>query len=148
MLYVFKDGSGFQAFPAPGINSKPYIEVSGSDEGRLLAGEPYRVNATMNVVEFPPLEEVEAERAAEALEAERAAMVVSRFQARAALMGSGLLATADAAIQGADEMAKLAWADAQEFRRNSPLVAAIAAQLGMDEIQLDYLFRQAANIEA
>ncbi len=148
MLYVFKDGSGFQAFPAPGINSQPHIEVSGADEDRLLAGEPYRVNATMNVVEFPPLEEVEAEQAAAALEAERAAMVVSRFQARAALMGSGLLATADAEIQAADEMAKLAWADAQEFRRNSPLVAAIAVKLGMDEIQLDYLFRQAANIEA
>lgn len=84
----------------------------------------------------------------QALAQERESMIVSRFQARAALLGAGLLATADAAIQGADEVAKLAWSDAQEFRRNSPLVAAIAAQLGLTDTQLDDLFRQAATIEA
>ncbi|MDG5498978.1 hypothetical protein [Marinobacter sp. BGYM27] len=82
------------------------------------------------------------------LDIERSRMIVSRFQARAALYGAGLLANADAAIQGADDLAKLAWNDAQEFRRNSPLVAAIAAELGITDLQLDDLFRQASIIEA
>lgn len=148
MIYVFKDGSGYQQFPEPNASTAPYIEVTGDDEARILAGDPYNVDAAQNMVTFPTPEEVEAERAAAELEAERARMVVSRFQARAALHGAGLLASAESAIAGADELAQMAWQDAQEFRRNSPTVAAIAGSLGLTEAQLDDLFRQAATIEA
>lgn len=99
-----------------------------------------------NVVwEVPPTEE---EKAAMALERERAGMVVSRFQARAALLQAGLLEQAEAAVAESDVIAQLAWADAQEFRRNSPTVATMSAKLGMTDDQLDELFRQAATIEA
>lgn len=74
--------------------------------------------------------------------------VVSRFQARAALHLAGILSAAETAIQNADELSKIAWADAQEFRRSSPLVAAVALELGLTESDLDDLFRQAAGIEA
>lgn len=84
----------------------------------------------------------------EALEQERATMVVSRFQARAALFNAGFLAAAESAISGASDLAQLAWQDAWEFRRNSPTVAAIAGTLGLTDTQLDDLFRQAATIEA
>ena len=44
-------------------------------------------------------------------------------------------------------LAKLAWADAQEFKRNSPTVLSLSASLGLTEAQLDELFTTAASIE-
>jgi hypothetical protein len=73
---------------------------------------------------------------------------VSRFQARAALLQSGLLATAESAIQDADAMTQMVWADAQEFRRASPTVAAIAGVLSLTDSEVDDLFRLAITIKA
>jgi hypothetical protein len=73
---------------------------------------------------------------------------VSRFQARAALLQSDLLETAEAAIQNGDAITKLVWADAQEFRRASPTVAAIAGVLSLTDSEVDDLFRLAITIEA
>ena len=91
---------------------------------------------------------VDPDYAAEVLEAERAKMVVSRFQAKAALSVAGLLAGAEAAVAGADAMTQLAWAEAIEFRRNSPTIAALAGALSLTDTDLDDLFRAAALIEA
>lgn len=76
--------------------------------------------------------------------------VVSKFQAKAALRGAGLLAQVEQmmADPAADPLAVLAWADAQEFRRNSPTVLAMGAALGLDAAALDALFITAAGIEA
>jgi hypothetical protein len=76
--------------------------------------------------------------------------VVSKFQAKAALMGAGLLEQVETmmADPAADPLAVLAWTDAQEFRRASPTVAAMAAALGLDDAALDALFTTAAGIEA
>ena len=76
--------------------------------------------------------------------------VVSRFQARAALLLAGLLDDVEAlmAAPGTPALAKLAWADAQEFKRNSPTVQAMAAAIGLTEAQLDELFTNAAGIDA
>jgi len=83
--------------------------------------------------------------------------VVSRFQARAAMMGAPasdpafphLLAQMDAMVQAAgDPFAALAWAEAIEFRRDSPTVTALAAGAGIDEAALDSLFIAAAQITA
>lgn len=84
----------------------------------------------------------------EALAAERAAMVCSRFQARAALHAAGLLAQVETAVAAADEFTKIAWADAVEFRRNSPTIAALSGAVGMTDTQIDDLFRAAMQIEA
>lgn len=73
---------------------------------------------------------------------------VSRFQARAALFDAGLLAQVEDMMADAPMLAKLAWTDAQEFRRTSPTVAAMAQALGLDEAALDALFFAAAAIEA
>lgn len=77
-------------------------------------------------------------------------MVVSRFQAKAALSLVGLLETVEAAMASptADPIIKLAWTDAREFRRSSPSIAAMAAQFGWSEAQLDQLFLAARGIEA
>lgn len=82
------------------------------------------------------------------LEVERAGMVVSRFQARAALLMAGLLDDVEKAISGASPLARLVWSDATEFRRNSPTIAELASALELDDETLDDLFRTAAGIVA
>ena len=148
MIYLFKDGSGYQQFPEPAPGSSPYLEVTGTTEQRILNGDRYRLVSNGEVIEFPAQAEIDAEDAAAALAAERASLVVSRFQARAALLQNNLLDTASGAIAQADAMSQLAWEDAQEFRRNSPLVISIGGALSLTDEQLDDLFRLAKTIEA
>jgi hypothetical protein len=76
--------------------------------------------------------------------------VVSRFQARAALYQAGLLEQVETVMAdpATDMLAKLAWADAQEFKRSSPTIAAFSQQIGLTDEQIDELFKQAAQIDA
>lgn len=76
--------------------------------------------------------------------------VVTRFQARAALHLAGLLTTVESLMTDpqTDMLARLAWQDAQEFRRQSPTMLSMAATLGLTDAQLDALFTTAAGIEA
>ena len=74
--------------------------------------------------------------------------VVSRFQARAALHIHGVLAEVEAMIQSADPIAQMAWADAQQFERQSPTIAAIAQALGWADEFVDELFIAAGGIVA
>ena len=85
---------------------------------------------------------------ADTLAAERATMIVSRFQAKAALLAAGLLPNAEAIVAGADAVTQLAWAEAVEFRRNSPTITALSGALGLTDTGLDDMFRAAALIEA
>lgn len=75
---------------------------------------------------------------------------VTRFQARAALHLAGLLPSIEAlmADENTPALAKLAWTDAQEFKRTSPTIATMAAALGLTSEQLDQLFITAAEIDA
>ena len=73
---------------------------------------------------------------------------VSMFQARAALLAAGLYEAVDAAIQQAGGVNLVAWEYATEVRRDSPMVQAMAQQLGLTDEQVDDLFRQAAAITA
>jgi len=84
----------------------------------------------------------------EELRAVRSTMVVSRFQAKAALLSAGLLAPAEALVAGSDALTQLAWAEAIEYRRDSPAIAALAGALGLTETDLDDLFVAAAGITA
>lgn len=75
---------------------------------------------------------------------------VTRFQARAALHLAGHLQQIEALMSAPemDMLARLAWQDAQEFRRTSPTVAAMAQALGLTDAQVDQLFITARGIEA
>jgi hypothetical protein len=87
---------------------------------------------------------------AETIDEWRSRAVVSRFQARAALHEAGKLAEVEA-LMSADTtpvLARLAWQDAQEFRRNSPTVLSMGEALELSPEDLDALFRAAALIEA
>lgn len=76
----------------------------------------------------------------------RVTAVVSRFQARVAMLDAGILADVEASLAGAGVLAQMAWAEATEFRRNSPMIAEIAAGLGLSPEQVDDLFRAAAAV--
>jgi hypothetical protein len=76
--------------------------------------------------------------------------VVTMRQARLALLGAGLLAQVNAAIAampGAEgDAARIEWEYAQEVRRDSPLVAALLAALGLTDEALDNLFTEGAKL--
>lgn len=81
--------------------------------------------------------------------------VVSRFQGREAMWqtphgNATLFEAAEAIINHPDtpDMYRRAWADLQEFRRDSEMLAAIATQLGLTQQQIDELFILAASINA
>lgn len=83
---------------------------------------------------------------------------VTRFQARAALLStpslhddfSNMLDEVEAfmASDVVDPLARLAWTDAQEFKRNSPTILALAPLLDLNDNDLDLLFIAAAGIDA
>ena len=86
-------------------------------------------------------------RLASSLSDERSMMVVSRLQARAALHLAGRLGEVTAMVATSNDfMLQLAWSDAQEFRRNSPTIAAMAAGLNMTDEAIDDLFRAGSAI--
>ena len=88
-----------------------------------------------------------AAHAAAVLTAEHAGMKVSRLQAKIAMMQAGVLAAVEAAVAAADPAVQMAWADAIEFRRFSPTILALSAQIGLTDTQLDDLFRAAALVD-
>jgi hypothetical protein len=75
---------------------------------------------------------------------------VTRFQAKAALLGAGLLEQVEAymALHDTPMVTKLAWTDTQDFERASPTVAGLSALLGLTSEQVDELFVTASSISA
>ena len=74
---------------------------------------------------------------------------VTRFQARAALLQTGLLDAVEAAVAAAeDPLIAIAWADTTVWPRTSPTIAALAAAVGISDAEIDQLFITAAQISA
>ena len=75
---------------------------------------------------------------------------VTMRQARLALLGAGLLAGVDAAIDSLPspqkEVARIEWEYATEVQRSSGLVPMMGAALGLDDAALDALFIEAAAL--
>ena len=75
---------------------------------------------------------------------------VTMRQARLALLGAGLLASIDAAIDGLPspqkEAARIEWEYAAEVQRSSGLVPMMGVALGIDDATLDALFIGAAAL--
>lgn len=76
--------------------------------------------------------------------------VVTMRQARLALLGAGLLAQVDAAIEALPEpqrsAARIEWDYSSEVHRNRPFVQQLGYALGLNDEQLDALFTQAAAL--
>jgi hypothetical protein len=74
--------------------------------------------------------------------------VITRFQALAQLATLGLLPTVKAIIDTSDnEIMKLAFDNALEFKRTSPMLNELATQLNLTSSDLDSLFIAASKIE-
>jgi len=71
---------------------------------------------------------------------------VSNAQARVALRNAGALAAAEAAIAAAPADVQDAWNNAPYIHRDSALVAALGAAIGLSSTQIDALFVAAAAI--
>jgi hypothetical protein len=71
---------------------------------------------------------------------------VSRFQAKAAMLQAGLLDQVELLIAGGDAVTQLAWAEAVEYRRDSPLINSLAAAMDMTAEQVDDLFIAAGQV--
>lgn len=74
-------------------------------------------------------------------------LVVSPFQAKAALLQSGVLNDVETLISNSDQLTQMAWNEALEFRRYSPAVLNIAVALNWTEEFLDNLFINAYEIK-
>lgn len=72
---------------------------------------------------------------------------ITPLQAKLALHAAGLLDTVEAFIAQADRPTQIAWEYASEFKRNSPMLLAMAGALGMTDTQLDGLFTAASAIK-
>lgn len=71
---------------------------------------------------------------------------VTMRQGRLALLQAGLLAQVQSIIDTQGEAEKIEWEYAQTIDRDSPLVAALAAALSLDDAALDALFISASNL--
>jgi len=71
---------------------------------------------------------------------------VTMRQGRLALLQAGLLTQVQSAIDAQSDAEKIEWEYAQTIDRGSPLVAALAAALSLDDAALDALFINAANL--
>jgi len=80
----------------------------------------------------------------------RAIPPVTMRQARLALLGAGLLGTVESGINDLPEpqksAARIVWEYSGEVQRNNPVVAQLAATLGLSSAQIDALFIGAAAL--
>lgn len=97
-----------------------------------------------------PITEAEADAIRAAQQASLVPAAVDMAQARLALLQSGHLATVNAAIAampGAEgEAARIEWEFRARVRRDSALVVAMAAVLGLSDSETDALFRLAETL--
>lgn len=86
-----------------------------------------------------------------AMLAQSVPQVVTRRQARQALLLAGRLQDVQPAIDAIADpvqrgMVQIEWDDSQEFQRTRPTLIALATAIGMTEADLDNLFTQAAQL--
>lgn len=71
---------------------------------------------------------------------------VTPRQVRLLLLSQNLLDRVEAMIAQQDEATRITWEYASEFRRDDPLLLALAGNLGLTEEQIDQFFIAAAQI--
>jgi hypothetical protein len=100
---------------------------------------------TVDVVDLTP-EQIAEKQAAELL-AKRQAMIVTPYQAKVVLLDAGQLDEVEAAVAAStDPKVKLAWTNAIQYQRLSPLVEEMQKAIGWSDADLDLLFEAAQKI--
>lgn len=119
------------------------------DTQKYMSVDPYIDGDTVLTFTITNLTQDELDqKTSKELQDKRNMMVISRFQARAALFNSGLLDLVEQLMldPSVDGLTKLAWKEVSEFRRTSPAVLSIAKKLNLNDTQLDDLFDAASKI--
>lgn len=119
----------------------PYVDPTGNFPGSSSLPQPvFNYTTWVDEVPEPPVP---------------VPPVVSRFQGREAMWqtphgDASLFEAAEVIINGPDTPAtyRRAWADLQEFRRDSEMLVAIATALGLSSADLDAIFILAGGIKA
>lgn len=119
----------------------PYVDPTGEQQGHSSFPQPeLRFTQWVEVAPEPP---------------PIVPQIVSRFQGREAMWQTPhgettLFEAAEAIINHQDTpaMYRRAWADLQEFRRDSEMLQAVATALGLAAADLDALFVKAGAIAA
>ena len=149
---IIKDGVALQFdFPADAnIHAIQWYGDAGTIEQKVGGSVPATLEDISPFLGAYTLEEERLAALAAIVPPPPKVTLVSSFQARAALYQMGLLDDVEAlmASPSADPLAKLAWSNATEFRRNSPTVESMKPLLGLTDAQLDDLFRFASTIYA
>lgn len=123
--------------PQPQLTENQYAKYDGVEQN----GDGNWVTKYV-AVDYTP-EELAAQ-----LEQWRAATSCTPFQGRMALVDANLLTQVETAINAADQKTKTAWEYALEWKRNSPMIATLAAALNLSDVELDDLFKAAQQITA
>ena len=84
--------------------------------------------------------------AIEAANAPKVPASITPRQCRIILSQQGLLSTVEAAIAGMDEPTRITWEYALEFRRDDPLLNALAVNLNLTSEQVDQFFIAASQL--
>lgn len=108
---------------------------------------PY-IKQWRSVEQQPTHEElIAAEPAALAAAARAAIKPVTRRQMLTALHRAGLLATIKGAVAASGDVElQIAFDESQEFQRNNPFLATMAAALGKTDAEVDAIFALAATL--
>lgn len=75
---------------------------------------------------------------------------VTKAQAKVALLAIGELAVVEALVdeaKGSDPILAIAWADASEWHRDSPMINGLAKVLNMSDKDIDDLFIAASKVK-
>lgn len=96
---------------------------------------------------FSRLATAEEVQAATVAAARAAIMPVTRRQMLTALHRVGLLATIKSAVAASGDIElQIAFDESQEFQRNNPFLASMAAALGKTDAEIDAVFALAATL--
>lgn len=142
-MFYSKSTNGFYSTDIHGDNiPADAVEINKDEHAALFEGQSAGKKIVVDANGYPILQDLPPSLPVP--------QKIIRFQALAALYQAGLLDSiktymADPATDG---FTKLAWEEAQEFNRASPMVASIGALFGLTDPQMDDLFRFAATITA
>lgn len=152
---VFEEWERKESAPEEVVLNTPV--VSTSYKPKIESEPPVYDEATQNLIEvvtetddsliqsWTLIEKTEAEKEAWAIEW-RTTAAVSMRQARLALKQQSLLATVETNVAALSEDSQIEWEYAATVERSSPLVVSLGGALGLDDVQLDDLFKLAMTL--
>lgn len=99
---------------------------------------------TENPPEWNGVSWIKTNKSPEQTLSEKRGLVCTPRQIRLWLNNHNLLSSVEAAVDSADEVTKIEWKYAIEFRRDHPMLQSIGSALGLSSSDMDSLFKEAS----